>query len=404
MNAMRTIRLLVLLLGVAFFWSGVRKGSAVSRLKTEHEVLVSRARSIGVPENENYEERSSSRAPSRPSASKIPAERLKDDLVAAFLRLKALEDSADPGTRLKVEAEVREWIGRLIDLSPKELKRLTSDLTSDSTLNPKDVKQLISVIFDLSAFQQGETAAELALAHRDIEPDLTSVIGNWAKQDPSNAFAWLEKNRQTMGDGYVGALRQAIEESAARDPAMALGNLSRIEDAESRAATEVELASSLMEDGERAALLAELRLSTLAVPDRIEVLRGLGKGLVAHQDYEPGAWMKELSPDEAMVVASGLSEKSGLSPRPDAWLDWMGKSLPPERVADTAKPMLTKWINEDYEAAGEWINRQPAGDLRNEAAANYARMVAKRFPDTAKDWANSLPDGPDKRKLLEELK
>jgi hypothetical protein len=195
-----------------------------------------------------------------------------------------------------------------------------------------------------------------------------------------------------------------IEESAARDPAMALGNLSRIENAKSRAATEVELASSLMEDGERAALLAELRLSTLAVPDRIEVLRGLGKGLVAHQDHEPGAWMKELSPDEAMVVASGLSEKSGLTPRPDAWLDWMGKSLPPEKAGDTAKPMLTKWINEDYEAAGEWINRQPAGTFRNEAAANYARMMAKRFPDTAKDWANTLQEGPDKRRLLEELK
>lgn len=113
--------------------------------------------------------------------------------------------------------------------------------------------------------------------------------------------------------------------------------------------------------------------------------------------------MKELSSDEAVTVAEGLSRNLNASARPDAWLDWMEKSLPPEKVADTAKPMLTKWINDDYQAAGEWINRQPPGDMRNAAAANYARMMAKRFPDTAKDWAATLPEGPEKRRLLDDL-
>lgn len=405
MNAMRTIRLLVLLLGVAFLWNGVRKGSAVSRLKTEHEVLVSRAMAIGLPKNESDEERSRSRASSRPSASKIPAERLKDELVAAYHRLKSLDDSEDPETRLKVEAEVREWIGRLIDLSPKELKRMIADLTSDVSLDSKELGELVSVALNLAAGRQGEMSAELALEHRKKGASLTGVIGNWAQQDPSNAFAWLEKNKEALGKDYDASLQQAIKQGASRDPALALASLKRIDHEVARVNSARELGAAMPEDEARSALLGELHGSDLDDIHRRAILEGLGRGMVQTSvSGPPGSWMKDLSPDEAMSVASGISENPNFTPRPDAWLDWMGKSLPPEKVADTAKPILTKWINEDYEAAGEWINRQPAGDFRNEAAANYARMMAKRFPDTAKDWANSLPEGPDKRKLLEELK
>ena len=114
--------------------------------------------------------------------------------------------------------------------------------------------------------------------------------------------------------------------------------------------------------------------------------------------------MEALSPVEAVAVAEGVSKSMNSSAHPEAWFDWMGKSLPQELMEDTARPLLTKWINDDYAAAGEWINRQPPGDFRNASAANYARMMAKRFPDTAKDWANTLPEGPEKRRLLEEIK
>ncbi len=402
MNAMRTIRLLVLLLGVAFFWSGVRKGSAVSRLKTEHEVLVSRARSIGVPENENYEERSSSRAPSRPSASRIPAERLKDELVAAYHRLKSLEDSEDPESRLKVEAEVREWVGRLIDLSPKELKRVVKDLLEDAGLAENDRRTLLTTVLSLASTRLSETSAELFIAHREEVGNAPRIFESWGKSDPVSAFAWLERHREEMGDQYRNSLGQLVASSAGRDPALALAGLSKLNGPPRKeAANRLSIA---LDDDERAALLAELHRSSVGQDDTREILKGLGNGAASNWSSKPDSWMNDLSHSEAISVAEGISQSEKALDHPDSWLDWMGKSLPPEKVADTAKPLLTKWINEDYEAAGEWINRQPAGDFRNEAAANYARMMAKRFPDTAKDWANSLPEGPDKRRLLEDLK
>lgn len=404
MKAMKPFRLLVLLVLVAFLWSGVRESSLLSRLRTEHEGLVSRARSIGLPEDKNYDERSSSRASGRASDARIPAERLKDEMVAAYHRLKALEDSEDSENRLKVEAEVREWIGRLIDLSPKELKRMIADLTSDPSLDAKEVRDLVSVALNLAASRQGELAAGLALEHRDKGGSVTGVISSWARQEPANAFAWLDRNKAALGEDHAAALKQAVSQSGMSDPALAIDGLLAMPGGRDHSATAKELASRLTDDPSRAAMAAVIRAKEVGLNDELDLFNGLGKSMVEHSGDLKAPWLTELSSEQSMYLAGGVIQSAKAMDRPDAWLDWMSGALLPEQMSSTAKPLLTKWINEDYEAAGEWINRQPAGAFRNEAAANYARMMAKRFPDTARDWANSLPEGPEKQRLLEEIK
>ena len=401
---MKFLRVIFLLLLIALVWSGKREGAIVSRLQTEHETLVARATAIGLPEKESDDAKAVARTSGRRSTSKPAPEQLKDELVAAFLRLKALESQTDPDSRLKVEKEVREWIGRLMDLSPKELKQVIEGLLDGGVLEPEDRRTLLAVVLSLASSRQSETAAELYLKHREMVGDGGGIFDSWGGSDPASALAWLEKNRESLGKDHQRNLQRTIQAAAARDPALALAALSNIEDAKDRTATERRLAMSLSDDGARAALLAELRTSGLGEEDRTEILRGLGSGQGGRLSQAPGAWMQALSPAEAVTVTEGISKSMTSSTHPEAWFDWMGKSLPPEQVADTTKPLLTKWISDDYAAAGEWINRQPPGEFRNAAAANYARTMANRFPDTAKDWANTLPEGPEKRRLLEEIK
>ena len=401
---MKFLRVIFLLLLIALVWRGTQERAMVSRLQAEHETLIARCVAIGPPEKESEDAKAAARTSGRRSTAKPEAKQLKDELVAAFLRLKALETQTDPDSRLKVEKEVREWIGRLIDLSPKELKQVVEDLLDDGALEPGDRRTLLAVVLSLASSRQSETAAELYLKHREVVGDGGGIFDAWGKSDPASALAWLEQNRESLGKDYQSNLKRIIMVAAARDPAIALAELSKIKDAKDRNSTERGLAMSLRDDGARAALLAELRASGLAEVDRVEVLRGLGSGQVGRLSQGPGAWMEALSPVEAVAVAEGVSKSMNSSAHPEAWFDWMGKSLPQELMEDTARPLLTKWINDDYAAAGEWINRQPPGDFRNASAANYARMMAKRFPDTAKDWANTLPEGPEKRRLLEEIK
>ena len=99
---MKFLRVFFLLLLIALVWSGKREEAIVSRLQTEHETLVARAAAIGLPENESDDAKAFARTSGRRTTSKPAPEQLTNELVAAFLRLKALESQTDPDSRLKV--------------------------------------------------------------------------------------------------------------------------------------------------------------------------------------------------------------------------------------------------------------------------------------------------------------
>ena len=154
---MKFLRVIFLLLLIALVWRGAQERAIVSCLQAEHETLIARCVAIGLPEKESEDAKAAARTSGRRSTAKPEAKQLKDELVAAFLRLKALEAKTDLDSRLKVEKEVREWIGRLIDLSPKELKQVVEDLLNDGALEPEDRSTLLAVVLSLASSRQSET-------------------------------------------------------------------------------------------------------------------------------------------------------------------------------------------------------------------------------------------------------
>jgi hypothetical protein len=223
---MKFLRVIFLLLLIALVWRGTRERAIVSCLQAEHETLIARCVAIGLPEKESEDAKAAARTSGRRSTAKPEAKQLKDELVAAFLRLKALEAQTDLDSRLKVEKEVREWIGRLIDLSPKELKQVVEDLLDDGALEPEDRSTLLAVVLSLASSRQSETAAELYLKHREVVGDGGGIFDAWGKSDPASALAWLEQNRKSLGKDYQSNLKRIIMVAAARDPALALAELS----------------------------------------------------------------------------------------------------------------------------------------------------------------------------------
>jgi hypothetical protein len=401
---MKVLRVIFLLILVALIWSGARKQSAVVHLQTEHETLVARATAIGLPERESDGPREPGRVAKRSTlAGKIPAADLKNELVSAYQRLKSLEVETDPETRLKVEEEVREWIGRLIDLSSKELKQVVNDLLDDASLAEKDRSALLSVVLSLASTLQSETAAELALAHRESGGDIRGIIRNWASLEPAGAFAWLEKNKEAIGKDYSKAWEEAVKQSASRDPALALYSLANMQDTKARERMAGDFAASLKDDSSRMAMLEEIRRSQMVHGVwGIKLWESIGNNL-ANGSPDSSAVVKGLSPGECELISGAVLTSGQSLNHAEAWLDWSRNSHLPMDPFSPVPPLLTRWINDDYQAAGEWINKQPAGEFRNAAAANYARMMAKRFPATARDWAATLPEGPEKRRLLEDL-
>ena len=85
------------------------------------------------------------------------------------------------------------------------------------------------------------------------------------------------------------------------------------------------------------------------------------------------------------------------------WIDWMAVKLPADQRDSRISQMVRNWTSQDHKAAGEWINSSPEGPAKVVAVRSFARTVAPFAPETALQWANTLPAGQEREDLLRDL-
>ena len=59
--------------------------------------------------------------------------------------------------------------------------------------------------------------------------------------------------------------------------------------------------------------------------------------------------------------------------------------------------------HQDYLAAGKWLTAAPAGEAKNAAVSTYAETVAEYEPQTAVQWALTLPIGEARKSTLQSI-
>jgi hypothetical protein len=65
--------------------------------------------------------------------------------------------------------------------------------------------------------------------------------------------------------------------------------------------------------------------------------------------------------------------------------------------------LIRRWTTHDYQAAGKWLGITPEGPTKNTAIASYAETVASYEPETAAQWALTLPPGTDRERTLKTI-
>ena len=78
------------------------------------------------------------------------------------------------------------------------------------------------------------------------------------------------------------------------------------------------------------------------------------------------------------------------------WIEWIGKTLSPDKVDDKISRMVYNWTQSDYQAAGKWLGSAADGPTKNTAIRTYAECVSGYEPATAAQWALTLPPGKDR--------
>lgn len=157
----------------------------------------------------------------------------------------------------------------------------------------------------------------------------------------------------------------------------------------------------------RTELLEEMR-AFASTPQQVELVRREMSGLVFGRGdskasfIEVSDWLASvnLSSDEIVAATKEMQNKVRVG-ETGQWLDWLGTSEIPAAVSkERAFELAARWTENDYEAAGQWLNSAPDSAVKSAVASAYAVKSYPYDPEGAMQWIQTLPKGPDRSKAL----
>jgi hypothetical protein len=264
-------------------------------------------------------------------------------------------------------------------------------LTLFGFANPPEALALLENL--LSLVNRGDRAAD--------------AFERWALHRPGEAIHWFQKIEEEGSPLAVEPLlvREMIRIQCRIDPAKAM---TRIRGANGEAISRLGeiVAKDLRNGREHQQFFSALQTAEERFPDS-SAIRGLRSSYVERLTASLHLWPFE----EAVILVNGFqpAEREKLVKSvggarmladPERWADWVVRAdLPPDR----RHPLVTlvrNWSEKDPGASGDWLDKLPAGALRDEASFSYGQTVKEVDPESAAIRAMTIGDEPRRRTLL----
>jgi hypothetical protein len=397
---------ILLVVGTSIAWQGYR---AIAHAKARHAKLVTAARLAGIPTDEDATGaslRSSKRERTHPTVDM--------DLLLADLQI-AVKGPAVNAREQTPEEMVRlsNFLDRCSRLSPQQMEVFLASIRALRDLSDEDRSNMVHMA--LLAFSKTQPAYAIKMASLDPDPEsrdfneiVTNAFGVWAKEDLLGAVEWAKANLHKLDDDNRFRL---FQETVDQDPALGLPLISDFQLRDPSYRLSILLALSKPEGSQ--AILTGARQYLAQLPD--ETSREIANkwlfkciaahGLITRPDYETHRkWLESshLTLPEFEIYSTQVAATQSIE-NPSQWIDWIGSKLPPEKSAAPIQTMVKNWTQADYQAAGKCLTTTPDGPTKNAAIRAYAETVAKADPATAKQWALTLPPGPEREETLQRL-
>lgn len=310
-----------------------------------------------------------------------------------------------------MQKRIFEIIGEMVELDAAQLKTLVAELQAMPDVDEEMRRGIIG--FAIMTMAESHPAGALAMATESAgalgkngpgQHVVSTALAKWSEDNPKAALEWVKANAKDHPDMVTDHSKQGILTGVARtDPRLAFQMIADLElkDAGEAGGKIIQAAKT---PAERSAALAALREHVKGLSDAKagealvdSSLRSLGQAVQKDGYDASAAWIEsaKLTPKETESMVDGMGwwqvkEDTG------KWIDWMHGKLPEERFKPKVAEMIGNWTKQDYKAAGEWINASKDGPVRQAAAQAYAVTVAPYEPDSAAQWAESLPPGKDR--------
>lgn len=320
-----------------------------------------------------------------------------------------------------MEAGFQKIFRRLMALSPAGVELVIAAVVADERIDGETREGILGILLTKLCSESPQTLLKILPGLSGISPDkaedqrvremiATTALVNWGKTDPMAVARWIRTNEAGFPGGIDDGKKQGIlAGTASRDPGMAFKLISEMGMTNQRQAILSITRAAKGPEGKTAAL-AGLR-AYLATPDAKgkEEMLSDGIGQLAEGIFKEGfgpasKWLGSVgfSPAEMATVGSRLEYfytigETGL------WLDWLGQNLLPEKADGPVGRIMGRWTEADYQAAGRWLAAAPEGPAKSASVQAYASTVSRYEPETAVQWAMTLPDGKSRDATLRQI-
>lgn len=233
----------------------------------------------------------------------------------------------------------------------------------------------------------------------------------WTAEDLPGALAWIRETIAERPEMIEETDRgQAIHVVAKTDPVLALSMITEFEISPPSNSTQSVIAVADTPE-KRLKALEALRAYLPTIEDKGNrnqagdyAVAILGRQL-AKDGVEVGTkWADSvgLTTSEAWSLGSDIGD--AVRPGEEAqWIAWFDSKLEDKYCGRPIRHIMGYWAKRDHKAAATWLNGAPEGAAKNAAVARFAETVSEVEPESAAQWAESLPPGNLRTKTLTEV-
>jgi hypothetical protein len=357
----------------------------------------------------------------RPSRTERPDRRQLDSearkLAAAWLELpRARQRIVIPSREEPDETEKR--IASM-DVQQRRvfLAEVLAAMGSDSSI---DKDRVVRSLADF-ARQDPRAALELFERHHDllkresVAGDVVpAAIDIWSKDDPAGAAAWIKEHSPLLPEARsTQTLSRLFYATTAKDPRQAFHLITTLELDEDASRDAIHsIVTGVTTDEARNTALAALReckegkLGGDGARKVADQMTGYLAWSFREQGFQATAnWLAgaDLNPRE-MELFFGNFQNSNLGIGDESrWIDWLNRNAP-SNVADVEiSRLMRQWTERDYELAGQWLRTTGEGPGKNAAILAYVGAIAPYLPDSATEWAATLPPGSERDRAMKQI-
>lgn len=403
MKASLTLAILILIAGLIFCWQDAQRLAA------------SRKQTSGILAVTEEDTQASTRA---------SRQRLKPEVRAKFVLkgyLSWMDDhqklrEVDENTGIAAATEDRhlELMNQVRSLNADELKILIAESRTMKDVYGSPLHQTF-----ISYVSQKKPALALGFVAEEADQGPGSLmtngrfiefaIGVWAKDDPTAALAWASKHKDKFPVNAIEEVNEALlREAGGRDPQTAfrlLGEMGDVEDGVEHVIyacrTPEQLSAALsglpeylktIDDEKKKIGIQDLVMSRLAFS-------------ATNTGFESGkAWIESANlsaaASQGLIWSIGANSRNFKDEDVIKWADWVSRHSTTAENDKGMRHFIAGWTNNDYRAAGAWIMAAADGPIKNNSIRAYAETVSEYEPETAIQWAETLPKGPEQDATL----